>query len=194
VTERRILIDQEKIREAMVSIIDAIGEDSEREGLVDTPKRVAQMYGEFFSGLAEDPSKVLSIGFEEEVGDGEMVILKDIPFSSICEHHFLPFHGSASIGYVPSGRVVGASKLARALDILAHRPQMQERLTSQFADTIFGAIEPDGVAVVLRAEHMCMSLRGVKKPGAKIVTTASRGIISTRDATRRDFYSLLSQA
>ena len=176
----------------MASIIDAIGEDSEREGLVDTPKRVAQMYGELFSGLAEDPSKVLATGFEE--GDGEMVVLKDIPFSSICEHHLLPFHGSASIGYVPSGRVVGASKLARALDILARRPQMQERLTGQLADTIFGAIEPDGVVVVLRAEHMCMSVRGVKKPGAKIVTTATRGIISTRDATRRDFYSLLTQA
>ena len=175
----------------MASIIAAIGEDSEREGLVDTPRRVAKMYEEFFSGLDEDPSKVLATGFEE--GDGELVVLKEVPFFSICEHHFLPFYGTAAIGYVPSGRVVGASKLARALDILARRPQMQERLTSQLADTIFSAIVPKGVGVVLKAEHMCIALRGATKPGARVVTSASRGTIKTSDTTRRDFYGMLGE-
>ena len=181
-----MLIDQEKIKESVASIISAIGEDPSREGLAETPRRVAQMYAEFFSGLEEDPSEVLATGFEE--AHDEMVVLKDIPFFSICEHHLLPFRGTASIGYIPSGRVVGASKLARALDILARRPQLQERLTRQLADTIFAAVQPDGVAVILSAEHMCMSLRGVKKPGGKIVTSASRGSISTQD-----FYAMLGR-
>ena len=185
------MTDEEKIRDAVASIIAAIGEDSEREGLVDTPKRVAQMYGEFFSGLDEDPSKVLATGFEE--GDGEMVVLKDIPFFSICEHHFLTFYGTAAVGYLPSGRVVGASKLARALDILARRPQMQERLTDQLVETIFRTIEPHGVGVMLTAEHMCIALRGAEKPGARVVTSASRGTIKTSDAARRDFYAMLGE-
>ena len=185
------MIDQDKIMESVASIIVAIGEDPGREGLAETPRRVAQMYAEFFSGLDKDPTEVLATGFEE--GHGELVVLKDIPFFSLCEHHLLPFHGAASIGYVPNGRVVGASKLARALDILARRPQLQERLTSQLADTIFSAIEPDGVGVVLRAEHMCMSLRGVNKPGGKIVTSASRGSIRTQEAARQDFYALLGE-
>ena len=187
--ERAVLIDEEKIRKAVASIVLAIGEDPNREGLVGTPRRVAEMYAEFFSGLGVDPSQVLSTGYEE--GHREIVILKDIPFFSICEHHFLPFFGSASIAYIPKGRVVGASKLARALDILSRRPQLQERLTTQLADTIFNAIQPNGVAVILSAEHMCMSLRGVKKLGSKIVTSASRGSISTGDAARRELYALL---
>ena len=186
------MIDQEKIKEAAASIIRAIGDDPKREGLVDTPRRIAQMYTELFSGLDQDPLEALSTGFDE--GHDEMVVLKDIPFFSLCEHHFLPFYGSASIGYMPSGRVVGASKLARALDILARRPQLQERLTRQLADTIFDAIQPGGVAVVLSAEHMCMSIRGVKKPGGKVVTFASRGSIRTRDEARRQFYSMLGES
>ena len=183
------MIDQEKIKEAVTSIILAIGEDTGREGLVETPRRIADMYAEFFSGLDMDPFEVLATGFEE--GHGELVVVKNIPFFSICEHHFLPFYGSASIGYVPSGRVVGASKLARALDILARRPQIQERLTRELADTIVGAIQPVGVGVVLAAEHMCMTLRGARKPGSKIVTSASRGSLRTRDEAKREFLALL---
>ena len=183
------LIDETKIEDAMMSIITAIGEDPTREGLRNSPKRIAKMYAEFFSGLELDPADVLRTGFEE--GHKELVVLKDLPFFSICEHHFLPFYGTASIGYVPSGRVVGASKLGRALDILARRPQLQERLTDQLVDTVFSTLEPDGVGAVLRAEHLCMSLRGVRKPGTKVVTSASRGTIRTQEAVRREFHALL---
>ncbi|MCH8063179.1 MAG: GTP cyclohydrolase I FolE [Chloroflexi bacterium] len=183
------MMDGEKIKKAVSSIIEAIGEDAEREGLVDTPRRVAQMYEEFFSGLTQDPAKVLETGFEE--GHQEMVILRDIPFFSICEHHFLPFYGIAHIGYMPNGRVVGASKLARALDILSRRPQIQERLTDQIVETIYKAIQPEGVAAVISAEHMCMSIRGVKKSGSKVVTSASRGTFKTQAASKQEFFSLL---
>ena len=185
------MIDREKISDAAASIILAIGEDPDREGLRDTPGRIAQMYEEFFSGLDQDPAAVLATGFEE--AHTEVVILKDIPFFSICEHHFLPFYGCAHIGYIPNGRVVGASKLARALDILARRPQIQERLTNQLVDVVYTTIRPEGVVAVLRAEHMCMSLRGVKKPGAKIVTSASRGDFRTQAATRQEFLTLLRE-
>ena len=186
---RSRLTDQGKIKEAVVSILEAIGEDPSREGLVDTPKRMAAMYAEFFSGLGHDPAEPLATGFDES--HRELVVLRDIPFFSMCEHHLLPFFGTADVGYVPNGRIVGVSKLARALDILARRPQLQERLTTQLADTILRALEPEGVAVVLRAEHMCMSLRGVRKPGSKIVTSASRGALRTRDATRQEFFAML---
>ena len=186
------LIDQGKIREAVASIICAIGEDPDREGLVDTPRRIAQMYQEFFSGLGQNPTEVLSTGFEESYQ--ELVVLKNIPFFSICEHHFLPFFGLASIGYIPSGRVVGASKLARALDILARRPQLQERLTHQLVDVVYDTVRPKGVAAVLGAEHLCLSLRGAKKPGAKIVTSGSRGSFKTQFATRGEILSLLREA
>lgn len=185
------MIDTEKIKKSATSIIEAIGEDPRREGLVDTPRRIAAMYEEFFSGLGQDAAEVLATGFEEN--HREMVVLKDIPFISICEHHFLPFFGTADIGYIPNGRVVGASKLARALDILARRPQIQERLTTQIADTIDEALSPEGVGVVLSAEHMCMSLRGVKKLGSKIVTKASRGSLRSDEATRREFDSMLRE-
>ena len=175
----------------MASIIQAIGEDPRREGLADTPRRIAQMYEEFFSGLSQDPAETLATGFEE--CHQEIVVLRDIPFFSICEHHFLPFFGSAQIGYVPNGRVVGASKLARALDILAHRPQLQERLTNQLVDTVYSAVRPQGVAAILSAEHMCMTLRGAKKPGSKIVTSASRGTFRTQAATKHEFLALLSE-
>ena len=147
------------------------------------------MYEEFFSGLTQDPAKVLETGFEE--GHQEMVILRDIPFFSICEHHFLPFYGIAHIGYMPNGRVVGASKLARALDILSRRPQIQERLTDQIVETIYKTIQPEGVAAVISAEHMCMSIRGVKKSGSKVVTSASKGTFKTQAASKQEFFSLL---
>lgn len=185
------MIDQDKIKSAFSSIIEALGDDPEREGLQDTPRRVAEMYTEFFSGLDEDPADVLSTGFEE--GHRELVVLRDIPFFSICEHHFLPFFGSAHIGYLPKGRVVGASKLARALDILARRPQIQERLTDQLVDAVNKTLEPDGVAAVISAEHMCMSLRGVKKPGSRIVTSSARGRLKTQTADRREFFDLLKE-
>lgn len=182
------LIDREKIERAVASIIEAIGDDPQREGLADSPRRVAKMYSEFFSGLERDPVAVLATGFEE--GHHEMVVLKNISFYSICEHHLLPFYGTASIGYIPNGRVVGASKLARSLDILARRPQLQERLTRQVADTITEGIGPEGVGVKLTAEHMCMTLRGIKRPGAKVVTSARRGTMKTREDAWREFCDL----
>src|SRR3990170_5426039 len=148
-------IDQERIQRAVREIIEAIGEDPSREGLADTPRRIAQMYADLFSGLHQDPREVLSQSFEEE--HREMVILKNVPFYSLCEHHFLPFHGQAHVGYVPEGRIVGVSKIARVVDILARRPQMQERLTSQIADAIMEGLSPDGVAVVIEAEHLCLT-------------------------------------
>ena len=155
------LINKEQIREAVASIIGAIGEDVDREGLKDTPQRVARMYAEFFSGLDQDPADELATGFEES--HHEMVVLKNIRFHSICEHHLLPFHGTAHIGYVPNGKVAGLSKFARALDVLARRPQLQERLTTQFVDVIFKTLQPEGVSAILSAEHMCMTITGTKR-------------------------------
>jgi GTP cyclohydrolase I len=183
------LVDQEKIERAVASIIEALGEDAKREGLLNTPRRVAQMYAELFAGIGQDPAEVLATGFEED--HHEMVVLRRIPFFSVCEHHLLPFFGSAAVGYVPNGRVVGASKLVRALDIIARRPQLQERLTRQVVDAIFDAVKPQGVAVRLTAEHMCMSIRGVRKPGSQVVTSAARGTLKTHEPTIREFNSLL---
>ena len=166
-------VDQAGVAEAVRRILEAIGEDPTREGLVETPRRIAEMYEELFAGLHQDPREVLSTSFQES--HREMVILKNIPFYSLCEHHFLPFHGRAHVGYVPEGRIVGASKIARAVDILAHRPQLQERLTGQIADAIMEGLSPDGVAVVIEAEHLCMTMRGVQKPGTTLVTSAIRG-------------------
>ena len=183
------MIDQDKIKGAVHEILIAIGEDPSREGIKETPRRIAEMYAEVFSGMKEDPREVLSVGFEE--GHNEMVILKDIPFYSMCEHHLLPFYGMAHIGYIPKGRVVGASKLGRVVEILAKRPQLQERLTTQIADTIVEALQPQGVAVVIEAEHLCMTMRGVKKPGSNIVTSAMRGSFRSRAVTRAEFLSLI---
>jgi GTP cyclohydrolase IA len=184
-------IDTQRIRAAVREIILAVGEDPEREGLRDTPRRVADMYAEVFSGLREDPADVLSVGFEE--GHQEMVIVKDIPFYSMCEHHFLPFHGVAHVGYIPNGRVVGLSKLARAVEILARRPQLQERLSTQLADVIMKSLEPQGVAVVISANHLCMQMRGVRKPGSLTVTSAMRGVFQRSSATRAEFMSLVGE-
>ena len=182
------LIDQEQIREAVGSILDAIGEDPEREGLARTPRRVAELYSDLFSGLERDPSEVLETTFDGT--DAGLVAFANLPFFSMCEHHLLPFIGTASIGYLPDGRVVGASKIGRALDILARRPQMQERLTVQVADAIVDTVQPKGVGVVLGAEHLCMSLRGVKKPGTKMITSAYRGALETDLALREEFRAM----
>ncbi len=182
-------IDLERIRKAVLEILLAIGEDPEREGLKHTPERVAEMYQEILCGMRVDPAEVLGVGFEED--HQEMVLLKDIPFYSICEHHLLPFHGKAHIGYIPSGRVVGISKLARVVEILARRPQLQERLTSQIADCIMENVKPYGVGVVIEAEHLCMTMRGIRKPGSIVVTSANRGIFRTRQETRAEFLSLI---
>jgi len=182
-------IDQERIKAAVREIIAAIGENPSREGLVETPRRIAQMYADLFSGLYEDPRAVLATGFQES--HKEMVVLKNIPFYSLCEHHFLPFHGQAHVGYVPEGRIVGVSKIARAIDILARRPQMQERLTSQIADAIMEGLQPDGAAVVIEAEHLCLSMRGAQKPGTVMVTSAIRGGFRRRGVTRSEFLSLV---
>jgi GTP cyclohydrolase I len=183
------MINKAKIEKAVAAIIEAIGEDPKREGLVGTPRRIAEMYAEVFGGIYEDPGEELRVGFEE--GHQEMVILKDIPFYSMCEHHFLPFHGLAHVGYIPSGRVVGASKIGRVVEILAKRPQLQERLTTQIANTIVSVLEPKGVAVVIQAEHLCMTMRGVKKPGSNIVTSAMRGLFQKNPVTRSEFLSLV---
>ncbi|HLW00572.1 MAG TPA: GTP cyclohydrolase I FolE [Ktedonobacterales bacterium] len=181
-------VDEEAIKTAVVMMLKAIGEDPTREGLRDTPRRIAEMYRELFAGLQHDPAEVLQVSFDE--GHSEMVIVKDIPFYTVCEHHFLPFHGVAHVGYIPRGRVVGISKLARAVEILARRPQLQERLTSQIADTVMTTLEPNGVGVVLEGSHLCMQMRGVKKPGSKVVTSAMRGVFKNV-ATRAEFMALI---
>ena len=184
------MVDEEKLREAMASIIEAIGEDPCRQGLQGTPERVARMYRDLFSGLVEDPAQVLATGFEED--HQGLVMARGVSFFSMCEHHFLPFSGTAHIGYLPSGWVVGASKLARVVDTLARRPQLQERLTNQVADTINTALHPEGVMVMVQAEHLCMTMRGVEKPGSSIVTIATRGIFRDQDAARREFLSIVA--
>ncbi len=182
------MIDQEQIRGAVFSILDAVGEDPEREGLAHTPRRVAELYADLFSGLERDPSEVLETTFDGT--DAGLVAFANLPFFSTCEHHLLPFIGTASVGYLPDGRVVGASKVGRALDILARRPQMQERLTVQLADALVGVVRPKGVGVVLEAEHLCMSLRGVKKPGTKMITSALRGAFENDLSLREEFRTM----
>lgn len=182
-------IDKARIEAAVREILVAIGEDPEREGLAQTPRRIAESYEEIFGGLGLDAASLLDVGFEE--GHEEMVLLRDIPFFSMCEHHLLPFHGSASVAYVPRGRVVGISKIARLVDCVARRPQLQERLTSEIADTLMSALEPHGVGVTVSAEHLCMTMRGIKKPGSRMVTSAMRGTFRSQDETRAEFLALL---
>lgn len=185
------MFDEAKIRASVESIIKAIGENPRREGLVDTPRRVAEMYSELFMGIDRDPKEELKVGYE--LGHREMVILKDIPFYSMCEHHFLPFYGVVHIGYIPNeeGRVVGISKLARVVEIVAKRPQIQERMATEIADAIADGIKCDGVAVVIQAEHLCMVMRGIKKPGASVITSALRGSFRRKAASRAEFLSLI---
>jgi GTP cyclohydrolase I len=181
--------DQERIARAFREMILALGEDPEREGLRDTPDRVARMYAELFEGLRVEPKSLLKVQFT--AGHDEMVILRDIPFYSMCEHHFMPFHGVAHVGYIPDGCVVGLSKLARLVEAYARRPQIQEQLTGQIADALMDALQPDGVGVVIEAEHLCMTARGVKKPGSRMVTSATRGLFRQNDVTRAEFLSLV---
>jgi GTP cyclohydrolase I len=184
-------IDQLAIQEAVRHIIKAIGEDPEREGLVETPERVALMYAEVFSGLHSDPSKGLHKVFAADEHQ-EMVLVRDISFHSMCEHHFLPFYGVAHVAYLPDGRVTGLSKLARLVEGFARRPQMQERLTTQVADTLMEELNPAGVLVVVEATHLCMEMRGVKKPGAMTQTSAVRGMFERNSATRAEAFALIN--
>ncbi|MFZ0013719.1 MAG: GTP cyclohydrolase I FolE [Acidimicrobiia bacterium] len=183
-------IDTARIEKAMREIIEALGEDPDREGLLDTPGRVARFYAEVFEGIHSEPGDVIDAFFGDEHYQ-EMVMLREIPFYSMCEHHFVPFHGQAHVAYMPRGRVTGLSKLARLVDGYAKRPQMQERLTAQVADCLNDRLNPLGVLVVVEAEHLCMSMRGVRKPGALTVTSAVRGIMETNPATRAEAMSLL---
>lgn len=182
-------IDVPRIERAVREILLAIGEDPEREGLRDTPARVARMYSELFAGMYQEPDVHLQAMFDE--GHHEMVVLRDIPFNSTCEHHLMPFEGRAHIAYIPGGKVLGLSKLARLVDVFAHRPQVQERLTSQVADVLADRLNVKGCAVVLEAVHTCMTCRGVKKPGSVMVTSALRGIMHTNQGTRSEVLALL---
>ena len=178
--------DRELIADAVRQILKGIGEDPDRDGLVRTPERVADMYAELFEGMGHDPEAELEVRFDAD--HDEMIMVKDIPLYSVCEHHLIPFIGSAHVAYIPneSGQITGLSKLARTVDAFAKRPQVQERLTSQIADTIERALRPRGVLVVIEAEHLCMTMRGVKKPGSRTVTSAVRGIFRTNEATRAE--------
>jgi GTP cyclohydrolase I len=182
-------VDHARISAAVEEIIGALHEDQGREGLAGTPARVADMYAEVFAGLSQDPVAALQTGFDE--GYDEMVVAKEIQFYSMCEHHFLPFFGVAHVGYVPNGRVAGISKLARVVDILARRPQLQERMTAQIAAAVEEGIHPMGVGVVVEAEHLCMVMRGVKKPGSRIVTSVNRGVFRQDPRTRAEFLGFL---
>lgn len=183
-------MDKERIQNAVREILIAVGEDPDREGLLETPKRVANMYEEIFAGLTEDPKQHIKL-FNEQSND-EMVIVKDIPFYSMCEHHLLPFFGKAHIGYIPSdNKIIGLSKLARIVDNFAKKPQVQERLTSDIADFLNDNLQPKGVAVIMEAEHMCMTMRGARAAGSKTQTSELRGIMRTDAKTRAEVLSLL---
>ncbi len=183
-------VDMVRIEKAVREILYAIGEDPDRDGLLETPKRVAKAYGEFFAGLHQDPADHLATTFDIE--HDELVLVKDIPFYSTCEHHLVPFHGAAHVGYIPGpeGKVTGLSKLARLVEVFAKRPQVQERLTTQIVEALMEHLNPRGAMVVIECEHMCMSMRGVRKPGAKTVTSAVRGQLR-EPATRAEAMSLI---
>ena len=183
------LVDIVRAEAAVRELLLALGEDPEREGLRETPRRMAAAFAETLGGREVDLPNLLKVGFEE--GHDEMVILRDIPFFSTCEHHLMPFHGIAHVAYVPRGRVVGLSKLARLVDAVARRPQLQERLTAQIADIMMSALDPDGAAVAVEADHLCMQMRGIKKPGSRLLTSAMRGSFRTQEATRAEFLSLV---
>lgn len=182
-------MDQAKIAAGVRLILEGIGEDADREGLRGTADRVARMYAEVFKGLYQDPCDYLTAVFDED--HDEMVVVKDISFYSMCEHHLLPFQGKAHVAYLPSGKVLGLSKIARVVEAFAQRPQVQERLTSQIADLLTTELDALGVAVVMEATHSCMTMRGVKKPGSSMITSAMRGDFKTNQATRSEFMSLI---
>ena len=182
-------VDKTKIEKAVRDILKAIGEDPQREGLRDTPARVARMYAEIFSHGDQDPREALRATFKED--HHEVVLVKDIPFYSMCEHHLMPFFGKAHVAFIPKGKIVGISKLARVVEAYARRPQVQERLTSQVADVINEMLRPNGVAVIIEAIHSCMTMRGVKKPGSSVITSAMRGDFRKRITTRTEIMSLI---
>ncbi|MDE6016443.1 MAG: GTP cyclohydrolase I FolE [Acetatifactor sp.] len=183
------MVDQDKIREAVKLLLEGIGEDIHREGLADTPERIARMYEEIFGGMEENAAEHLSKVFT--VDSHEMVLEKDIVFYSMCEHHMLPFYGRAHVAYVPDGKVVGLSKLARTVEVYARRLQIQEHMTAQIADAIMEHLAPQGVMVVVEAEHMCMTMRGVKKPGSQTVSVATRGVFENNEALQNRFFQML---
>jgi GTP cyclohydrolase I len=183
--------DLRRIEHAVRTILSAIGEDPDRPGLTDTPRRVAKMYMEMFSGLKTDPARHLRVTFPETYD--EVVLVRDISFTSMCEHHLLPFTGVAHVAYIPSGRVTGLSKLARVVEEIARRPQVQERMTEQIADLMEQELETKGVAVVIKAEHSCMAIRGVRKAGTQTVTSALRGLFKTNPSSRAEIMSLINQ-
>ncbi|TRZ95004.1 GTP cyclohydrolase I FolE [bacterium] len=184
------MMDRKKIEKAIRDILEAIGENPKRKDLLDTPKRVAEMYEEIFWGIHQDPRKELEVILDQK--HNEIILLKGIPLYSICEHHLLPFSGKAHIAYIPdAGRVTGLSKLARVVDVLSRRPQVQERLTTQVAEIIMSKLKPKGCMVVIEAEHLCMSMRGVKKPGTLTVTSAVRGIFQKNEKTRSETLALI---
>jgi GTP cyclohydrolase I len=185
-------IDTERIERAVREILEAIGEDPDRDGLVRTPARIAHMYEEIFAGLHEDPSQHLTVTFEAD--HDEMVMVRDIPMHSLCEHHLVPFAGRAHVAYIPGadGRITGLSKIARLVDGFAKRPQVQERLTTQIADALVDVLDPAGALVMIEAEHFCMSMRGVKKPGSLTITSAVRGMFKSNAATRAEAMSLIT--
>ncbi|MHA6786039.1 GTP cyclohydrolase I FolE [Pseudonocardia saturnea] len=187
----RPAVDRARAESAVRELLIAVGEDPDREGLRDTPARVARAYEEIFAGLYTDPDTVLEKTFDES--HRELILVKDIPMFSTCEHHLVPFHGMAHVGYIPgeSGRVTGLSKIARVVDLYARRPQVQERLTGQVADAIVRKLEPRGVIVVMEAEHLCMGMRGVRKPGSRTMTSAVRGLFQTSPSSRAEAYSLI---
>ena len=184
-------IDEARAAAAIRELLIAVGEDPDRPGLVDTPARVARAYAETFAGLRQDPAEILSTTFDEQ--HDELVLVKDIPMYSTCEHHLVPFHGVAHIGYIPGedGRVTGLSKLARLVEVYARRPQVQERMTGQIADALADVLKPRGVLVIIEAEHLCMAMRGIRKPGSTTVTSAVRGIFRENAATRSEAMSLV---
>ena len=182
--------DFEKLQETVYQLLKLVGENPDREGLLDTPKRVAKMYQEVFSGLGRDPKDEFTAVFSE--GHEEVVLVKDIPFHSMCEHHLLPFYGVAHVAYLPSnGKVTGLSKLARAVEVASKRPQLQERLTAQIATALDEALSPEGVFVMVEAEHMCMTMRGIKKPGTKTVTVMARGSFENDERLQNTFFRML---
>lgn len=183
------MVNKEKIKEAVKLLLEGIGEDVNREGLKDTPDRVARMYEEIYGGMEEDAGTYLSKTFAAD--NNEMVIEKDIVFYSTCEHHLMPFYGKAHIAYIPDGRVVGLSKLARTVEVYAKRPQIQEKMTAEIADAIMEHLRPKGVMVVLTAEHMCMTMRGVKKPGSQTVTMVARGVFMQDERLKNTFLNLI---
>ncbi len=187
--ERARSVDQERIIAAVREILLAVGEDPDREGLAETPERVARMYAEMFGGLSRDPREHLRKSFTQKYD--EMVLVKDISFESLCEHHLLPFFGKAHVAYLPNGRLIGLSKLGRAVDVLSRRPQLQERITEELADLLMEELDARGVGVVLEASHTCMTVRGIRKPGSLCTTSAMRGVFKDNQSTRAELMALV---